>query len=271
MKNIVLVLAMMFATVSVYAVNTGDAVKQKENHNSNEKKAAKIIHIDKYGNIYFVDSLEKLKKINEVELSLRNGLEFFQKKQYNEAIKHLHHAALYYNTKALYALGYCYTYGLGTKRDFAKAEKYLLEAIKGTPSMPYAIEILGNLYLQQASYSKSSKDKISLILQSSSCYQKAAEKGNVKSQAVIAEFYFGAWERVFPTINFKKIIDYKKAFYWYKKAAENGDVNAQWGLGDMYERGLGTESNIDKAKEWYQKAAQQGDVRGRMSLERLSK
>ena len=49
-------------------------------------------------------TLEKLKKINEVELSLRNGLEFFQKKQYNEAIKHLHHAALYYNTKALYAL-----------------------------------------------------------------------------------------------------------------------------------------------------------------------
>ena len=62
MKNVVLVLAMMFATVSVYAVNTGDAVKQKENHNSNEKKAAKIIHIDKYGNIYFRFQLQVLLK-----------------------------------------------------------------------------------------------------------------------------------------------------------------------------------------------------------------
>lgn len=42
MKNVVLVLAMMFATVSVYAVNTGDAVKQKENHNSNEKKLLRL-------------------------------------------------------------------------------------------------------------------------------------------------------------------------------------------------------------------------------------
>lgn len=38
-----------------------------------------------------------------------------------------------------------------------------------------------------------------------------------------------------------------------------GDTRAQYYLGEMYERGLGTSQNIDEALKWYAKAAQKGD------------
>lgn len=41
--------------------------------------------------------------------------------------------------------------------------------------------------------------------------------------------------------------------------AKKGDARAQYFLGEMYERGLGTTQNIDEAFKWYAKAAQQGD------------
>jgi len=41
--------------------------------------------------------------------------------------------------------------------------------------------------------------------------------------------------------------------------AMKGDARAQYYLGEMYERGLGTSQNIDEAYKWYAKAAQKGD------------
>ncbi|GBC52516.2 kinase-like domain-containing protein [Rhizophagus irregularis DAOM 181602=DAOM 197198] len=50
----------------------------------------------------------------------------------------------------------------------------------------------------------------------------------------------------------------EKAFYWYQKAAENGDKEAQFNLGVCYEERIGIEKDEVKASYWYQKAAQQG-------------
>src|ERR1700752_910776 len=48
----------------------------------------------------------------------------------------------------------------------------------------------------------------------------------------------------------------EKAFYWYQKAAENGDIDAQYNLALLYKNGEGTEENLEKAFYWYQKAAE---------------
>ncbi len=40
--------------------------------------------------------------------------------------------------------------------------------------------------------------------------------------------------------------------------AEKGDAEAQYELGEMYEKGQGIEQNYAKALEWYRKAAEQG-------------
>src|SRR5256885_1148220 len=47
----------------------------------------------------------------------------------------------------------------------------------------------------------------------------------------------------------------EKAFYWYQKAAENGDEYAMNNLAMHYENGEGTEKNLEKAFYWCQKAA----------------
>lgn len=49
--------------------------------------------------------------------------------------------------------------------------------------------------------------------------------------------------------------DYREAVKWYRKAAENGIVEAQFNLGICCENGNGTEKNIPEAIEWYRKAA----------------
>ena len=55
-------------------------------------------------------------------------------------------------------------------------------------------------------------------------------------------------------------VNYKKAIEWYKIAAEQGDVHAQYNLGAMYQRGQGVERDYKKAAEWFEKAANQGLV-----------
>lgn len=53
--------------------------------------------------------------------------------------------------------------------------------------------------------------------------------------------------------------DYIKAAEWFRKAAEQGDTEAQEYLGGMYYHGKGVEQDYVKAAEWYEKAAEQGN------------
>jgi TPR repeat protein len=43
---------------------------------------------------------------------------------------------------------------------------------------------------------------------------------------------------------------------WHQKTAENGNKHAQYNLGLIYENGVGTEKDLEKAFHWYQKAAE---------------
>ena len=50
-----------------------------------------------------------------------------------------------------------------------------------------------------------------------------------------------------------------KAVKWYRKAAEQGNVDAQFNAAVSYENGNGTAKDLDKAQYWYSLAAKQGD------------
>ncbi|WP_429952364.1 tetratricopeptide repeat protein [Aeromonas veronii] len=56
------------------------------------------------------------------------------------------------------------------------------------------------------------------------------------------------------------------AIEWYSKAAEQGYTDAQFNLGLMYEAGRGVVQSDHKAVEWYHKAAQQGDAEAQFCL-----
>ena len=52
--------------------------------------------------------------------------------------------------------------------------------------------------------------------------------------------------------------DDAKAVSWYRKAAEQGDADAQFNLGWMYDFGKDVPEDDAKAVSWYRKAAEQG-------------
>ena len=63
--------------------------------------------------------------------------------------------------------------------------------------------------------------------------------------------------------------DYTEANRWYLKAAEQGDVRAQYSLGYMYAKGQGVPQDYIEARRWYRKAAEQGNPEARRALKWL--
>jgi len=63
--------------------------------------------------------------------------------------------------------------------------------------------------------------------------------------------------------------NYEKAVEWYNKSAEQGNMQAQYNLGIMYEDGIGVPQSNEKAMEWYRKAAAQGYSEAKEALQRL--
>ncbi len=60
--------------------------------------------------------------------------------------------------------------------------------------------------------------------------------------------------------------DYGEALRWYLKAADQGNVKAQYALGYMYYTGEGVPQNLNEAFSWYHKAADQGDAKAQYAL-----
>ncbi|MCV6615908.1 MAG: sel1 repeat family protein, partial [Cellvibrionaceae bacterium] len=60
--------------------------------------------------------------------------------------------------------------------------------------------------------------------------------------------------------------DYKTALSVWLPSAEAGDAGAQVNVGEIFEKGLGTEPNYEMAALWYRKAAEQGNRRGQFNI-----
>lgn len=60
--------------------------------------------------------------------------------------------------------------------------------------------------------------------------------------------------------------DYRSALAAWLPAAQQGDAEAQALVGEIYERGMGSEPNYTEAAEWYRRAAEQGNARAQFNL-----
>ena len=56
------------------------------------------------------------------------------------------------------------------------------------------------------------------------------------------------------------------AVYWWRKAADQGDADAQNNLGNAYRDGCGVEQDDVQAVYWYRKAADQDNVQAQCAL-----
>lgn len=59
---------------------------------------------------------------------------------------------------------------------------------------------------------------------------------------------------------------YEEAAAWYRKAAEQGDADAQYNLGNLYAQGQGVAQDDAQAVAWYRKAANQGYAKAQSNL-----
>ena len=57
-----------------------------------------------------------------------------------------------------------------------------------------------------------------------------------------------------------------EAVQWYRKAAEQGDAEAQDNLAFMYKNGQGVTQDYAQAVKWYRKAAEQGYAGAQINL-----
>lgn len=87
---------------------------------------------------------------------------------------------------------------------------------------------------------------------------KGAENGDAGSQRMLADFYASGLGPI--------KADKKKAVYWYSKAAEQGDAEAQFYLGICYLNGFGVNKDQKQAVMWWEKAAAQGSAEARDAL-----
>jgi len=141
-------------------------------------------------------------------------------------------------------LGAIYFYGLGeVPKDLKKASKWIkLGADQGDGRAQY---FLGKMYLNGLEVPKDLKQAIKFLELAGSKYP----KGFIPAQTELGALY-----------DIGKAIpkNPKKAFYWYRLAAEQGVDYAQFNLGIYYFNGQGVEQDYKEALKWYTKAAKQG-------------
>jgi uncharacterized protein len=60
--------------------------------------------------------------------------------------------------------------------------------------------------------------------------------------------------------------DYATGMSWWRNAAEQGHVKAQFDLGILYENGQSAPRDYAAARSWYSRAAEQGDAAAQVNL-----
>ena len=63
--------------------------------------------------------------------------------------------------------------------------------------------------------------------------------------------------------------DYEKVFYWFKRAANQGELHAQVSVAVMYMEGKEVEKNLKQAIYWLRKLAEQGYTAAQSTLDDL--
>jgi TPR repeat protein len=161
-------------------------------------------------------------------------------KDNKEAVKWYTKSAEQGYAKTAFALSRCYEDGKGVPRDKKEAKKWFIKGVESNDESEL-LRILEAVYYEGG---EGGEEKKVLL------YRRLAELGNVKAQRELSRCNLN-------------LVDRKEAVEWLTKAAEQGDGEAQFMLGQWCERGSG------EAVKWFTKAAEQGDERAKKALEEL--
>jgi TPR repeat protein len=162
-----------------------------------------------------------------------------------EAVVLLRKAAELGDRPAMTSLGDCYANGTGVTRDPAAAVAWYHKAAeKGDPA-------------GQLAYSN-------CLRSGTGVERNETEAGKWLGKAV-GRNYGPAQVRMAQLLLSGKPPNAEEAAQWFKKAAEQEDVEGQYELGRCYQNGTGVEKDDWEAAAWYEKSARHGSMNGRVA------
>ncbi|MBO6026492.1 MAG: SEL1-like repeat protein [Bacteroidales bacterium] len=183
--------------------------------------------------------------------------DYFKAKNYQEALTCYQEAAELGDANGQLGLGILYYCGYGVAKDYAEALKWLELAQKqGNPkAMQYCAEVYVNGGLGVTRNQKKALELFTL----------SGDQGNGDAYRQLGYYYkFGA--SGFPKDEATSDRWYKKSVETYRKAAEQGDAEAQYSLAFCYCRGMGVKQSWSEAVKWYRLAAEQDHYHAKMQL-----
>jgi TPR repeat protein len=93
-----------------------------------------------------------------------------------------------------------------------------------------------------------------------------AEKGSVRAEIRMGEIYAHGWWRSQMPNGSRQQPHFEDAMIWYQRAADGGDAEAMFAIGELYEQGKGVKKDLVTATKWYGKARTEAE-QGRASAE----
>ncbi len=223
-------------------------------------------------------AIEKLKVLSGTTTGLTSGKtykeyekmadEFYDKKNYTEALKYYKLSAPGNDKGVFNRLGYMYFEGLGVNVDITEAVKWFRKSAE--QGYMYGQYNLGLMYELGRGVEKDVNEAIRW-------YRKAADQGYQDAKDKLAKlsdsgttlseteikYYVDKADKYYEEKN------YQEALKNYLIAANAGDVHAQNWVGWMYQSAEGVERNYKEAYKWHLKAADQGNMYGQYNLGRM--
>ncbi len=180
------------------------------------------------------------------------GQVYYGKGEYEDAVRYYRQAADKGYADAQTALGELYLSGDSIKKDETEALKLFKQAAAQNNTV--AMRDLGAIYKMGYGVPKDTYE-------AAKWYRKGAELGNPDCMTFLAELIL---------LDAVKG-NYKEALEWLNKAVDYDYSYKQYLLGMAYEAGKGTAVDIKEAIKWYKKAAAQGDENAQLRLTELEK
>lgn len=176
-------------------------------------------------------------QVLQAEEYYRKGKEYYDKKEFIDALYWYKKAATHGNVQGMNSLGNMYDFGTGVNENDAEALKWFLKAAEKND--PAAISNLGTIYWE-------GNPEIQDMEKAFSYTQKAAELGVENAMNNLGLFYLNG-------VGTEKNV--RKAYYWIKKAADLNSASGYGNLGYLYDIGAGVEQDYHQAMYYYKKGA----------------
>lgn len=181
--------------------------------------------------------------------ALEQGLNEFFDGKYVEAESDLRIALHKGQGAAGYYLARMYRDGLGVHRDPAQALAWAKQGAAHGNAL--AQNMVG--LLEDAGRASAANDKTALA-----AYLAAADRGLAWGAFNAGYFYESGRGLGAP--------DARKAFEYYRRAADDGNAAAGNAIGDLFRAGRGVPQDLDRAVQWYRWAADRGSAAANLSL-----